>query len=72
MNGSLESIKTYLLVAFIFAILALVPWVLALIFWSVVPLVGAIVASLAANTNAFWRDGQHLFVWGHYLAALSG
>lgn len=53
MNEQLESIKTYLLVAFIFAILALVPWVLALIFWSVVPLVGAIVASLAATPTPF-------------------
>ena len=49
MNEQLESVKTYLLVAFIFSILALVPWALALIFWSVIPLVGIIVASMTAT-----------------------
>jgi len=51
MNEQLESVKTYLLVAFIFSILALVPWALALIFWSVIPLVGAIVASMTATQS---------------------
>ena len=72
MNEQLESIKTYLLVAFIFSILALVPWALALIFWSVIPLVGIIVASIAATPTPFEWDRQCLFGGCHYLRRCSG